>query len=86
MSTKNLLARAATKQSLPATGTALDPAPGKEKISPRIKKTITLDAQTVKALHKLRAHISIEEDGQTDFGRIIDEAVLQFLHSKGLTL
>ena len=86
MSTKNLLARAATKRPSPATVTELDPAPGKEKGSPRIKKTITLDAQTVKALHKLRAHISIEEDLQTDFGRITDEAVLQFLHSKGLTL
>jgi hypothetical protein len=86
MSTKHLLARAATKPPLQATVTELDPAPGKEKGSPRIKKTITLDTQTVKALHKLRAHISIEEELQTDFGRIIDEAVLHFLHRKGLTL
>jgi hypothetical protein len=86
MSTKNLLARAATKPPTPATGTEVDAAPGRATAAARIKKTITLDAQTVKALHKLRAHISIEEDSQTDFGRIIDEAVLQFLHSKGLTL
>jgi hypothetical protein len=86
MSTKNLLARAATKPPGPAAGTEVETAPGRAKAATRIKKTITLDARTVKALHKLRAHISIEEEAQTDFGRIIDEAVLQLLHRKGLTL
>jgi hypothetical protein len=86
MSTKNLLARAATKPSSHTAVPEVETAPGRAKAAARIKKTITLDAQTVKALHKLRAHISIEEETQTDFGRIIDEAVVQLLHSKGLTL
>ena len=76
MSTKSLLTQAAANK--PASAQAAKPV--------RIKKTITLDPQTVKALHKLRAHISIEEEAQTDFGRIIDEAVRQLLHSKGLSL
>ena len=83
MSTKSLLAQAAANKSANPTdraGTA-----GAQGAKPvRIKKTITLDPQTVKALHKLRAHISIEEEVQTDFGRIIDEAVRQLLKSKGL--
>ena len=82
MSTKSLLAQAANKPANPADrgGTA-----GAQGVKPvRIKKTITLAPQTVKALHKLRAHISIEEETQTDFGRIIDEAVRQLLQSKGL--
>jgi len=74
MSTKSLLTQAAANK--PASVPAAKPV--------RIKKTITLDPQTVKALHKLRAHISIEEEAQTDFGRIIDEAVQRLLKSKGL--
>ena len=83
MSTKNLLAQAAANKQASTSdgGGAAVPQVSK---SVRIKKTITLDPQTVKALHKLRAHISIEEETQTDFGRIIDEAVRQLLHSKGL--
>jgi len=84
MSTKSLLAQAAANKPASAPeghGAALLPADK----TVRIKKTITLDPQTVKALHKLRAHISIEEEVQTDFGRIIDEAVRQLLHSKGLS-
>ena len=83
MSTKSLLAQAAANKPASVTdggGAAISHAAK----TVRIKKTITLDPQTVKALHKLRAHISIEEEGQTDFGRIIDEAVRQLLHSKGL--
>jgi hypothetical protein len=80
MSTKSLLAGTPTAKSAPASDLP------QNKSVARVKKTITLDAQTVKALHKLKAHISIEEDGQTDFGRIIDDAVLQLLHAKGLTL
>ena len=76
MSTKSLLTQAAANK--PASAQAAKPI--------RIKKTITLDPQTVKALHKLRAHISIEEETQTDFGRIIDEAVRHYLYSKGLQL
>lgn len=83
MSTKHLLARAANK---PANALDQGGAAGAPAAKPvRVKKTITLDPQTVKALHKLRAHISIEEEAQTDFGRIIDEAVRQLLHSKGLS-
>lgn len=83
MSTKSLLTQAAANKS---TSTAARDGAGPQAAKPvRIKKTITLDPQTVKALHKLRAHISIEEEGQTDFGRIIDEAVRQLLKSKGLS-
>ena len=83
MSTKSLLTQAAANKpasALEGSGAATRPADK----TVRIKKTITLAPQTVKALHKLRAHISIEEETQTDFGRIIDEAVRQLLHSKGL--
>ena len=83
MSTKNLLAQAATNK--PASTTAREEgAVAQAAKTIRVKKTITLDPQTVKALHKLRAHISIEEEAQTDFGRIIDEAVQLLLKSKGL--
>ena len=83
MSTKSLLTQAATNK--PTNATDRDGTAGAHVDKPvRIKKTITLDPQTVKALHKLRAHISIEEETQTDFGRIIDEAVRQLLQSKGL--
>jgi hypothetical protein len=83
MSTKSLLAQAATNKpaSTPVHG---ETAVAQATKTIRVKKTITLDPQTVKALHKLRAHISIEEEAQTDFGRIIDEAVQLLLKSKGL--
>lgn len=83
MSTKSLLAQAAANKpaSVADGGGAATSHVDK---TVRIKKTITLDPQTVKALHKLRAHISIEEGAQTDFGRIIDEAVRQLLKNKGL--
>ena len=84
MSTKSLLTQAANQSTRTTDGGEATVAQADKNI--RIKKTITLDRQTVKALHKLRAHISIEEEGQTDFGRIIDEAVRQLLHSKGLSL
>lgn len=76
MSTKSLLTQAATTK--PASTQVAKPV--------RIKKTLTLDPQTVKALHRLRAHISIEEETQTDFGRIINEAVRHYLSSKRLQL
>ena len=83
MSTKSLLAQAAAnKPASTPEGSGAATRPADKNV--RIKKTITLAPQTVKALHKLRAHISIEEETQTDFGRIIDEAVRQLLHSKGL--
>jgi hypothetical protein len=82
MSTKSLLAQAAANK--PTNVPNERGAPPHADKTVRIKKTITLAPQTVKALHKLRAHISIEEETQTDFGRIIDEAVRQLLHSKGL--
>ena len=82
MSTKSLLAQAAANKPVSAAGSGAATLPADKTV--RIKKTITLAPQTVKALHKLRAHISIEEETQTDFGRIIDEAVRQLLQSKGL--
>ena len=83
MSTKSLLAQAAANKPASVTdGSGAATLQAAKNV--RIKKTITLDPQTVKALHKLRAHISIEEDVQTDFGRIIDEAVRQLLKNKGL--
>lgn len=86
MSTKTLLSRAAApKAAETVIRESVQFHPDNEKAT-RIKKTITLEPQTVKALHKLKAHISIEEDGQTDFGRIIDEAVLELLKTKGLSL
>jgi hypothetical protein len=83
MSTKNLLSKAAIAH---PTELATIATPKVEQSSNRVKKTITLDPHTVKALHKLKAHISIEEDSQTDFGRIIDDAVLELLKVKGLSL
>jgi hypothetical protein len=80
MSTRELLAKAKTVPTKGEKAQAIE-----EKGEPlRIKKTITLAPNTVKALHKLKAHISIEEDRSTDFGRIIDEAVIEFLQKKGL--
>lgn len=84
MSTKSLLSKAAAPKVSDPVVTA-QPTHQQGDVA-RVKKTITLEPQTVKALHKLKAHISIEEDGQTDFGRIIDIAVLAFLKSKGLSL
>lgn len=83
MSTKSLLAQAATNKPA-STTTREEAAVAQAAKTIRVKKTITLDPQTVKALHKLRAHISIEEEAQTDFGRIIDDAVQLLLKSKGL--
>lgn len=85
MSTKNLLSKAATVHPSEAVAIVTSKVE-QDKASTRVKKTITLDPHTVKALHKLKAHISIEEDGQTDFGRIIDDAVIQMLHAKGLNV
>jgi hypothetical protein len=85
MSTKNLLSKAATKkETLSPTAEQADAPQGQEKGSTRLRRTLTFDPRTVSLLNRMKAQKLLDGDANTDFGRIIDEAVLQFAQSKGL--
>jgi hypothetical protein len=85
MSTKNLLSKAATKKEMPSSPTEQNDLPQfQEKGSARLRRTLTFDPRTVSLLNRLKAQKLLDGDANTDFGRIIDEAVLQFAQSKGL--
>jgi len=80
MSTKTLLSNAGKP-----TGKSVQSVQVDSEIK-RVKKTVTLDPMTVKRLNMLKAQALIRNDEQTDFGRLIDDAIKLLMESKDLTI
>lgn len=80
MSTKTLLSNAGKPKEKSVQNVQVDPE------IKRVKKTVTLDPMTVKRLNMLKAQALIRDDEQTDFGRLIDEAIKLLMENKNLTI